>query len=123
MPFFLLGKGPDGDLRLRADGQSLAPLEPGSGWAWAAGERFERDGSPYRGDQRFACRLQQQALEQLGVHLQSGFELEWLLAAPDGEGRPLPVIAGGTLVGLVTLENVTELLLVRDALRRHGAGR
>ena len=27
---------PDGDLRLRADGAALAPLEPGSGWATAA---------------------------------------------------------------------------------------
>jgi Zn-dependent protease/predicted transcriptional regulator len=30
----------------------------------------------------------------------------------------LPVLSGGRLVGLVTLENVSELLLVRDALRR-----
>ena len=33
----------------------------------------------------------------------------------------LPVVGGGRLVGMVTLENVSELLLVRDALRRHAA--
>lgn len=30
----------------------------------------------------------------------------------------LPVVSGGALVGLITTENVTELLLVQDALRR-----
>lgn len=35
---------------------------------------------------------------------------------------PLPVVSGDRLVGLVTLENVSELLLVRDALKRR-AGR
>ncbi len=34
----------------------------------------------------------------------------------------IPVISGGQLVGMVTTENVGELLLVQDALRRH-AGR
>jgi hypothetical protein len=36
----------------------------------------------------------------------------------------LPVLHHGGLVGLITLENVGDLLTVRDALRRHqGAGR
>ena len=38
----------------------------------------------------------------------------------------LPVVSGGRLVGMVTLENVSELLLVQEALRRRpetgGAG-
>ena len=32
----------------------------------------------------------------------------------------LPVLSAGRLVGLVTTDNVSELLLVQDALRRHG---
>lgn len=35
----------------------------------------------------------------------------------------LPVVSRGGLVGLLTLENVSELLLVQDALRRNAAGR
>ena len=86
---------PDGDLRLRADGAAMAPLEPGSGWAWAPGERFERWGDPYAGDQRHRCRLQQERLRGQGVALRAGFELEWLVACPDPEGKPAPAIAGG----------------------------
>jgi Zn-dependent protease/predicted transcriptional regulator len=33
----------------------------------------------------------------------------------------LPVMSGDRLVGLLTLENVSEMLLVQDALRRHAA--
>jgi hypothetical protein len=44
---------------------SLAPLEPASGWAWACGERFEREGSPYPAHQRIACRQQQLELTLL----------------------------------------------------------
>jgi Zn-dependent protease/predicted transcriptional regulator len=35
----------------------------------------------------------------------------------------LPVIGNGRLVGLLTLENVSELLLVQDALKRHAGQR
>jgi len=86
---------PDGDLRLRADATALAPLDPGSGWAWAPGERFERSGVPYAGDQRHRCRLQQEQLQQAGLELRAGFELEWLVASPDAEGAPQPAIPGG----------------------------
>ncbi|HYM82065.1 MAG TPA: site-2 protease family protein [Candidatus Limnocylindria bacterium] len=33
----------------------------------------------------------------------------------------LPVVSGNRMVGLLTLENVSELLLVQDALKRHAA--
>ncbi len=86
---------PDGDLRLRADAGALALLEPASGWAWAPGERFERSGAPYAGDQRHRCRLLQEHLGASGVELRAGFELEWLVASPDAEGAPQPAIPGG----------------------------
>ena len=35
----------------------------------------------------------------------------------------LPVVSGDALVGMVTLENVTELLLVRDAIKRYSGRR
>ena len=34
----------------------------------------------------------------------------------------VPVLEQGRLVGLVTLDNVGDLLMVREALRRHSAG-
>jgi predicted transcriptional regulator len=40
-------------------------------------------------------------------------------------GRECPVVSvleQGRLVGLVTLDNVGDLLLVREALRRHSGG-
>lgn len=86
---------PDGDLRLRADATALAPLDPGSGWAWAPGERVERTGEPYAGDQRHLCRLEQESLQQAGLELRAGFELEWLVASPDAEGASQPAIPGG----------------------------
>ncbi len=86
---------PDGDLRLRADAASLALLEPDSGWAWAPGERFERNGAPYAGDQRHSCRQQQEQLHLAGLELRAGFELEWLVAVPDPNGQPVPAILGG----------------------------
>ncbi|MFM9046547.1 MAG: glutamine synthetase [Cyanobium sp.] len=86
---------PDGDLRLRADPISLVPLEPARGWGWAAGERWERDGLPYGGDQRFFCRRQQERLAAAGLELRAGFELEWLVALPAADGTPHPVVPGG----------------------------
>ncbi|MEI8251342.1 MAG: glutamine synthetase [Synechococcus sp. ELA057] len=111
---------PDGDLRLRAVASSLAPLEPASGWAWASGERFERDGSPYPGDQRCACRQQQQELERLGVTLRAGFELEWLVASPDSEGRPQPVIPGGPYGADRLVEGLDYASALLDALDAAG---
>lgn len=34
---------PDGDLRLKADPDSVALPDPSTGWAWAAGVRWDRD--------------------------------------------------------------------------------
>jgi len=40
----------------------------------------------------------------------------------EGGRSALPVLMYGRLVGLITLENVGDLLIVRDALRRRGRG-
>jgi len=85
---------PDGDLRLLPDLAALRPLEPSSGWAWAPGDRRDRDGQPYPADQRSFCRRQQQALAAQGVELRAGFELEWLVAVPGPHGEAHPAMAG-----------------------------
>jgi len=52
---------------------------------------------------------------------EAGEPLEDVVARMRASGRSaLPVMSHGDLLGLLTLENVGDLLLVRDALRRHG---
>lgn len=55
---------------------------------------------------------------------EAGEPLEEVVARMRANGRSaLPVMSQGDMVGLVTLENVGDLLLVQDALRRNrGAG-
>lgn len=111
---------PDGDLRLRADGAALAPLEPGSGWAWAPGERFERDGTPYAGDQRHFCRRRMEQLRQGGVELRAGFELEWLVAGPTADGTPSPAIPGGPYGADRLVEGLDYATALLEALEAAG---
>jgi glutamine synthetase len=111
---------PDGDLRLRADAAALARLEPGSGWAWAPGERFERSGEPYAGDQRHRCRLQQEQLQQAGVELQAGFEVEWLVASHRPDAHPHPAMPGGPYGADRLVEGLDYATALLDALEAAG---
>ena len=77
---------PDGDLRLKPDLRALRPLDPGTGWAWAPGLRFGRDGEGYALDQRGFCARQQAALAAAGLSAQLGFEIEWMLGLPEPAG-------------------------------------
>jgi CBS domain-containing protein len=60
------------------------------------------------------------AIRRDGEYAQAGEPLEDAIARMRGSGRSaLPVLRGGRLVGLITLENIGDLLLVRDALKGH----
>ena len=96
---------PDGDLRLRA---------------WAPGERFERSGEPYAGDQRSCCRQQQEQLHQAGVELRAGFELEWLVASHRPAAEPQPAIAGGPYGADRLVEGLDYATALLDALEAAG---
>ena len=111
---------PDGDLRLRADAAALALLEPSSGWAWAPGERFERTGKPYAGDQRHRCRQQQEQLYQAGVELWAGFELEWLVASHRPDADPQPAMAGGPYGADRLMEGLDYATALLDGLEAAG---
>lgn len=53
---------------------------------------------------------------------EAGEPLEPVLQRLRGSGQAsLPVLDGGRLVGLLTVDNVSELLLVREALRRYAS--
>ncbi|KAF0653677.1 glutamine synthetase [Cyanobium sp. Copco_Reservoir_LC18] len=111
---------PDGDLRLRADAAALAPLEPANGWAWAPGERYERSGAPYAGDQRHLCRRQMEQLERARVELRAGFELEWLVASPAADGTPAPAIPGGPYGADRLVEGLDYATALLEALEAAG---
>ncbi|QEY33077.1 glutamine synthetase [Synechococcus sp. RSCCF101] len=107
---------PDGDLRLRADPASLAPLEPATGWGWAAGDRWQRDDVPYAADQRLFCRAQSQRLAAAGLSLSAGFELEWMLAEPGADGSCRPTVAGGPYGGDRLVNGLDYASALLDAL-------
>ncbi len=111
---------PDGDLRLRADAAAMALLEPATGWAWAPGERFERTGTPYAGDQRHCCRQLQKKLSQAGVELQAGFELEWLVATHRPNADPQPAVPGGPYGADRLMEGLDYATALLDSLEAAG---
>ena len=61
-------------------------------------------------------------VERSGMTCEAGDPLDDVLAGLRGSGRSaIPVMSQGSLVGLLTIENAGELLLVRNAIRRfHG---
>ena len=111
---------PDGDLRLVADLAGLLPLSAAEGWAWAPGDRYDRDGAPYAADQRGFCRRQLAALGQDGLTASAGFELEWLLAAPAADGEWRPALAGGPYGAARLVEGLDYVAAITDALDAAG---
>lgn len=112
---------PDGDLRLRADPSALAPLEPNGGWGWAPGVRWDRAcNAPYSGDQRHFCFLQQQRLDRVGVELNAGFELEWMVLSTDADGAASQAIAGSPYGADRLIEGLDYTTAVLDALDATG---
>ena len=64
------------------------------------------------------------AIQRDDLVAEPGEPLEEVFRRMRERGRSaLPVVSGGALVGLLTLENVGDLLLVQDALRRHAGTR
>ena len=112
---------PDADLRLRADPNALAPLEPAGGWGWAPGVRWDRAcNTPYPGDQRQFCLLQQQYLEQIGVAFNAGFELEWMALSTNTDGAMSPAIPAGPYGADRLVEGMDYATAVLDALDAAG---
>jgi glutamine synthetase len=111
---------PDGDLRLVPDPESLAVLDAGGGWAWAAGDRYSLEGLPYAADQRGFCRRQLQALTTLDLTLQAGFEIEWMVGMADEGGPWRPAMSGGPYGAARLIEGLDYLSAVAEALDAAG---
>ncbi|MEX1324855.1 MAG: glutamine synthetase [Synechococcaceae cyanobacterium] len=86
---------PDGDLRLVPDLRALLPIESETGWAWAPGDRWCRNGLLYPLDQRGFCRRQQTRLKAASVEVSMGFEIEWVVGSSEAGRSPAPALAGG----------------------------
>ncbi len=74
------GTGPVGDLRIVPDLDRLVVLAAQPGWAWAPGERFAQDGTPYPLDGRQLLRRLVDDLAGPGVSVWSAIEIEWVLS-------------------------------------------
>lgn len=116
---------PDGDLRLVPALDTLQPLDPETGWAWAAGERHDQDGGLYALDQRGFCRRLQSTLAcpepaGSGLRLEAGFELEWMVGQPGGADDWQAAMAGGPYGADRLIEGLDYLSAVAEGLEAAG---
>ena len=84
-----------GDMRLRLDVDALVPLRGGLGWAPT--ELFDQSGEPLPIDPRGRLRRVTVEIEQEGLDVLVGHELEFVLTSADGTAYPR---AGWTPYGL-----------------------
>ena len=82
------GTGPVGDLRLVPDLERLVVLSAQPGWAWAPGERFDQEGTPYPLDTRQLLRRLVDDLGSRGVSVRSAIEIEWVVSEEGGAFTP-----------------------------------
>lgn len=75
-----------GDMRLRLDLDALVPLRDGLGWAPT--ELFDQTGAPLPIDSRGRLRRVTAAIEQEGLDVLVGHELEFVLTSADGTAYP-----------------------------------
>lgn len=111
---------PDGDLRLLPDLGGLRPLDPAGGWAWAPGERHRRGAGLYEADQRGFCRRRLERLGAAGFMVRAGFELEWVVAVPDGQGGWRPGAHGGPYGADRLVDGLDYIAAIADALDAAG---
>ena len=79
---------PSGDLRLCATGDRLRRLAGQPSFAWSPGRQFEQDGTRSVYCQRGALERQVERLEQAGLEVRAGYELEWFIGHADAELSP-----------------------------------
>lgn len=83
--------GPSGDLRLMPDPDSIVPIEPMPGWAWAAVDQFTQEGEPWAGCPRtFLRNVVDNLAGQGGLTVGAAFEFEFSFGRgmPDGTVEP-----------------------------------
>jgi glutamine synthetase len=79
---------PSGDLRLCATGDRIRRLAGQPSFAWSPGRQFEQDGSRSVYCQRGALERQVERLDEAGLEVRAGYELEWFIGHADAELSP-----------------------------------
>lgn len=82
---FIPGLGVTGDLRLRIDPAAAVVIDHGV--AWAPGEFLWQDGGRFAGCPRWRLRQVVLRLQDAGLTVRTGAELEFVLTRPDGSPR------------------------------------
>ncbi len=113
-----------GDLRLHPDLSRLVVLAGQPGWAWAPVDRFTQAGQPHVQCSRSLLRRQVAALAEAGFTVKAAFEVEWVVARPDGlpddPDAFVPALSGPAY-GMTRLAEVSDYARdLLDALAEQG---
>src|ERR1700761_8846901 len=79
---------PSGDLRLCATAERVRRLAGQPAFAWSPGRQFEQDGTRSAYCQRGALERMVGRLEEAGLELRAGYELEWFIGRGDDPADP-----------------------------------
>jgi glutamine synthetase len=113
------GWAPVGDLRIMPDLQRVVPLVAQPGWAWAPGDRYRQDGQVYENCSRQLLQRMTESFAEQGLSIEAGFEIEWVVAAADGDNvSPAVEGAGYGMSRLIAASAYGRDLI--DALMRQG---
>jgi glutamine synthetase len=106
------GEAPVGDQRIVPDLSRVVTLAAQPGWAWAPGERWAQDGTPYDRCSRLLLRRLVDDLAGRGIEVKAAFETEWVVSR--GPGEEFSPAALGSGYGLSRLVEVSDYC--RDVL-------
>jgi glutamine synthetase len=99
------GVAPVGDQRIVPDLDRLVVLAAQPGWAWAPGERFGQDGTPYPLDARLLLGRVVDDLAGRGLTVRTSIEIEWVISEEGGAFEPA---VHGPAYGLARLTDASD---------------
>jgi glutamine synthetase len=112
--------GPSGDLRLRADPAATVPIAAMPGWAWAAVDQWDQDGSRFPGCPRAFLRRMVDGVVDRGYRVIGAFELEFSLGFDRDDGEFHPAHRGPGYSDIALVDNHTFALELIQAMEAQG---
>jgi glutamine synthetase len=106
-----------GDMRLVADLSTLRQLPGSEGWGWALVDQRDQHGQPWPGCQRGFLQRMVDRLDQAGLHVDCGFELEWWVGRRAADGKVTPAHRAPSFGATIDAATAGQLLRVVDDLR------